>query len=78
MRQVLTMTGIGLAALTLAACNDEAKMDTGTPVAGGARATAMLATATGAPVGRAAAQVEPIQHGSSPLPHHRLLDGTED
>ncbi|WP_028965038.1 superoxide dismutase family protein [Sphingomonas phyllosphaerae] len=55
MRQVLTMTGLGLAVLTLAACNDEGKMDTGTPVAGGARAVAMLATATGAPVGRASA-----------------------
>lgn len=55
MRHLAIMTGLGVAALSLAACNDEGKMDTGTPVAGGARAVAMLATATGASVGRASA-----------------------
>ena len=54
LRMVMT-AGAGLAAMTLAGCNDEGKMATGTPVAGGASATAMLATATGAPVGRATA-----------------------
>lgn len=54
LRMVMT-AGAGLAALVLAGCNDEGKMATGTPVAGGASATAMLATATGAPVGRATA-----------------------
>ncbi len=55
MRRITMMAGIGLASLALAACNDEGKMATGTPVAGGASATAMLMTATGAPVGRATA-----------------------
>jgi Cu-Zn family superoxide dismutase len=54
LRMVMT-AGAGLAAMTLAGCNDEGKMATGTPVAGGASATAMLATATGTPVGRATA-----------------------
>ncbi|WP_083500244.1 superoxide dismutase family protein [Sphingomonas endophytica] len=55
MRHLAMMAGIGAAALSLAACNDQDKMETGTPVAGGQRATAMLMTATGAPVGRATA-----------------------
>ncbi|MBB3474879.1 superoxide dismutase family protein [Sphingomonas sp. BK345] len=53
MRRITGMTAVGLATLALAACNDQAKMDTGAPVAGGAGATAQLATATGAPAGRA-------------------------
>jgi Cu-Zn family superoxide dismutase len=44
----------GLAALTLAGCNKE-RMETGTPVAGGATATALLRTATGTDAGRATA-----------------------
>jgi Cu-Zn family superoxide dismutase len=55
MRRITAMTGLGLATLALAACNDQGKMGTGAPVAGGATATAQLASATGAPVGRATA-----------------------
>ena len=55
MRRMAMMAGIGAATLTLGACNDEGKMDAGTPVAGAPRAVAMLATATGASVGRATA-----------------------
>lgn len=36
LRMVMT-AGAGLAALVLAGCNDEGKMATGTPVAGGAK-----------------------------------------
>ncbi|MGR6328638.1 superoxide dismutase family protein [Sphingomonas sp. XXL09] len=43
----------GCAALTLSACDKGHDMVTGTPMAGGARATAMLHTATGADAGRA-------------------------
>lgn len=48
MRLAVVMAG----ALALAACN-EGKVETGMPVAGGARAVAMLKSATGADVGRA-------------------------
>lgn len=48
---VVTMVGIG--ALALAGCAKE--METGMPVANGARADAMLRTSTGADVGRATA-----------------------
>lgn len=55
MQRVMT-AAIGVAAtLSLAACNEEGRMETGTPVAGGASATAMLMTASGAPAGRASA-----------------------
>lgn len=50
------MTGIGLAALSLAGCGNADRVDTGAAVAGGASATAQLATATGAAVGRATAR----------------------
>jgi Cu-Zn family superoxide dismutase len=51
-----TLAMIGVGALLLAACgNDGGKMATGTPVAGGAHALAMLKTATGADAGRATA-----------------------
>ncbi len=49
-----TVMGMGLLALGLAAC-DNHKMETGTPLAGGAKAVAMLRTAAGADVGRATA-----------------------
>jgi Cu-Zn family superoxide dismutase len=45
----------GAAALVLAACDKQATPETGAPVAGGASATAMMVTATGAPAGRATA-----------------------
>ncbi|MEH3048519.1 superoxide dismutase family protein [Sphingomonas adhaesiva] len=54
MRRMM-LAGIGVAALSLAACNDEGKMATGAPVAGAPSATASLMTATGAAVGRATA-----------------------
>ena len=46
---MVMMTGLAVAT---AGCN-RAEPETGLPVAGGARATAMLTTATGAPAGRA-------------------------
>ncbi len=55
MRRMVMMAGAGLLGLSLAGCNDEGKIATGTPVAGGASATAMLATAGGASAGRATA-----------------------
>lgn len=52
MRVMVVMAG----ALALAACNDgEGRMHTGAPVAGGARAVALLKSATGADIGRATA-----------------------
>ena len=38
MRHLAIMTGLGVAALSLAACNDQGKMETGAPVANGTRA----------------------------------------
>lgn len=55
MRRVAMMAGIGLAAAALAGCNDEGRMETGAAVPGGATATALLATSSGAPAGRATA-----------------------
>lgn len=55
MRHLAIMTGLGVAALSLAACNDQGKMETGAPVANGTSASAALMTATGAPAGRATA-----------------------
>lgn len=49
-----TLMGIGLGALALAACK-EGKVETGAPVAGGAKAVALLKTADGTDVGRATA-----------------------
>lgn len=49
------MVAAGAGALLLAGCNEEGKMETGAPVAGGASATAMLRTAQGAEAGRATA-----------------------
>lgn len=51
MRTVMLM---GLGALALAGCNED-KVETGAPVAGGAKAVAMLKTAAGVDVGRATA-----------------------
>ena len=48
-----TVTMLGAAALTLAACGD--KVETGAPLAGGAKAMATMRTAAGADVGRASA-----------------------
>jgi superoxide dismutase, Cu-Zn family len=48
------MGGMMVAVLALAGCNDK-EMDTGMPVAGGAKAVAMLRTAAGVDVGRASA-----------------------
>lgn len=45
------MMVVGAAAIALAGCED--RIDVGAPLPGGATATALLATATGAPVGRA-------------------------
>ncbi len=45
----------GLGALLLTACNEEGKVETGAPVAGGASAVAMVRNAQGAEVGRATA-----------------------
>lgn len=45
----------GLSGLALTACDQTEKVQTGTPVAGGVRAAAMLRDATGADVGRATA-----------------------
>lgn len=50
MRYVMAMA-CGAATIALSACND--RLDVGAPLVGGATATATLATATGAPVGRA-------------------------
>ena len=47
MRHLAIMTGLGVAALSLAACNDQGKMETGAPVANGTSASAALMTATG-------------------------------
>ena len=41
--------------LALAGCNEDRSVETGAPVAGGAKAVAMLRTAAGAEVGRATA-----------------------
>jgi superoxide dismutase, Cu-Zn family len=49
-----TVMLVGLGALALAACNED-KVETGAPVAGGAKAVAMLKTAAGVDVGRATA-----------------------
>lgn len=49
-----TFIALGGLTLALAAC-DNKKMETGTPVAGGAKAVAMLRTAAGMEVGRATA-----------------------
>jgi Cu-Zn family superoxide dismutase len=46
--------GLGACALALVGCNED-KLETGTPVAGGASAVAMLRTAAGAEAGRATA-----------------------
>ncbi|UVO50394.1 superoxide dismutase family protein [Sphingomonas sp. SUN019] len=51
MRTIMLM---GLGALALAGCNED-KIETGAPVAGGAKAVAMLKTAAGVDVGRATA-----------------------
>ena len=48
-----TVTIMACAALALTGCNDT--MDTGTPIAGGRTATALLRTAAGADAGRATA-----------------------
>ncbi len=53
--RLVMLAGIGAAALSLGACNDEGKMATGAPVAGAPSAMANLMTATGTPVGRATA-----------------------
>lgn len=53
-----TLTGVtvvGLAALALTACTKQEEVATGAPIAGGARATAILRTATGLDAGRATA-----------------------
>ena len=52
--RITTLMLLGATTMTLAAC-DKTGMETGTPVAGGQSATAMLQTATGVAVGRAAA-----------------------
>ncbi len=52
--RIATLALIGAAAIGLAGC-DQTKMETGAPVAGGARAVAMLKTAAGVDVGRATA-----------------------
>lgn len=54
MRRMM-LAGAAVAALSLAACNEQGKMETGAPVAGAPSATASLMTATGTPVGRATA-----------------------
>lgn len=48
------MASAAVAVLALAGCNDKA-LDTGMPIAGGAKAVAMLRTAAGVDVGRASA-----------------------
>lgn len=53
MRAILVMAG--LSSLALAGCTKTDAVATGTPVAGGARATATLRTAAGAEAGRATA-----------------------
>ena len=50
MRMMMAMA-CGAATIALTACNE--RLDVGAPLAGGASATATLATAAGAPVGRA-------------------------
>ncbi|MBC3941670.1 superoxide dismutase family protein [Sphingomonas albertensis] len=52
--RIATLALLGAATMGLSAC-DKSGMDTGTPMAGGQRATAMLQTATGTDVGRATA-----------------------
>ena len=52
--RIATLALLGAATLGLTAC-DKTGMETGAPVAGGQRATAMLQTATGTDVGRATA-----------------------
>lgn len=53
---MLRMTvAMGLGALLLAGCNETGEMETGSPVAGGASATAMLRSTDGTDVGRATA-----------------------
>jgi Cu-Zn family superoxide dismutase len=52
--RIATLALLGAATIGLTAC-EKGTMDTGTPMAGGQRATAMLQTATGTDVGRATA-----------------------
>lgn len=54
MRLAFTIGLSGLGALALAACNED-RLETGMPVAGGAKAVATLKTGTGTDVGRATA-----------------------
>jgi Cu-Zn family superoxide dismutase len=55
MRPMAMMAGLGMAALSLAACSQREKVETGAPLAGGVRTVAMLRTAAGQDVGRATA-----------------------
>jgi Cu-Zn family superoxide dismutase len=52
--RIATLALLGAATIGLTAC-DKSGVDTGTPVAGGQRATAMLQNANGVAVGRATA-----------------------